>query len=209
MFWLWIPLLFLNVLSGYIFFVNDFEKPAIWISVYAIIYRHVWGLGIAFILLGFGFRVGCKRITINLVLEQNLSYSTKFVLLLLGILRNLMNHHVFIVLGRAAYCVFLTHAFIIRVYLGSMRSPAFLNESTILRNATGCAFTAYAFGVLIYLVIEIPFSNLQKLIVHSFAAERADKFNNISKFKNDSVNINNNNNVSLSKFKTKFDEIKV
>lgn len=60
LFWLWIPLLFLNVLSGYIFFVNDFEKPAIWISIYAAIYRHVWGLGIAFILLGFGFRVGCK-----------------------------------------------------------------------------------------------------------------------------------------------------
>lgn len=109
-----------------------------------------------------------------------------------------MNHHIFIVLGRAAYCVFLTHTFIIRIYLGSLRAPAFLNEITILRNSTGCALTAYAFGVVIYMAIEIPFSNLQKILVHSFASDREEKFNNISSYisktDNDIVNNNNKNN---------------
>lgn len=89
-----------------------------------------------------------------------------------------------------------------------MRSPAYLNEASVLRNCTGCALTAYAFGVLIYLIIEIPFSNLQKLLVHSFAAESADKLNNISNYKSDNASTNNNQNV-MSKIKAKFDEIKV
>lgn len=62
LFWLWqisIPICFAFLLSGYIFYNYEFEKPAIWMAVYSILIRDIWGAVLPILVIGISVNIGC------------------------------------------------------------------------------------------------------------------------------------------------------
>lgn len=55
-----VPIGSTTLLTGYIFYAYDYEKPAIWIGIYTTIVRNIWGVIIGVLLLGLAHRVGCN-----------------------------------------------------------------------------------------------------------------------------------------------------
>lgn len=54
-----VPIGTTTLLTGYMFYAYDFQKPAIWIGVYSTIVRNVWGVIVGALLIGLAHRVGC------------------------------------------------------------------------------------------------------------------------------------------------------
>ncbi|XP_052893013.1 nose resistant to fluoxetine protein 6-like [Anopheles moucheti] len=125
------------LLSAYIFYAYDFAKPAIWIAVYAALARNLWGALFAVLFVGVAFGVG-------------------------GFLRTTLNNSIFRPLGKVMYCVFLCHLFVIRVTLGNVRQPIYVSDMRILVLTSSTLVLAYIMGTLMCLLIELPFSNIQK-----------------------------------------------
>lgn len=62
--WSWYIMHFVGlfvVMSGYIFYENNFEKPSIWMSVYSALTKNLWGIYGSIIITGMAFGVGCKK----------------------------------------------------------------------------------------------------------------------------------------------------
>lgn len=57
-----LPIAFLGLYSGAIFYNNDFEKPAIWIAIYAAGMKSLWGIFGATLILGSALNTGCKQL---------------------------------------------------------------------------------------------------------------------------------------------------
>lgn len=55
-----IPIAFAALLSGYIFYEYNFEKPALWIGFYSACMKNVWGLFGATAITGIALGTGCK-----------------------------------------------------------------------------------------------------------------------------------------------------
>lgn len=55
-----IPFAVALLLSAFIFYENDFAKPAIWIALYAAIIRNLWGLLQSSFITGVAFGLGCN-----------------------------------------------------------------------------------------------------------------------------------------------------
>lgn len=73
-----VPLGLLALLSGGIFYLNDFEKPALWISLYAGFIRNIWGFFLSVIVTGIAMGTGCKQFNIP---TTHYRYNFKFHLL--------------------------------------------------------------------------------------------------------------------------------
>lgn len=56
-----IPIAMFGLHSGIIFYANEFEKPAIWIAIYAACMKSLWGIFGATIVLGSALNTGCKN----------------------------------------------------------------------------------------------------------------------------------------------------
>lgn len=54
------------MLSGYIFYAYDFEKPAIWIAIYAAVMKNLWGAFGTILVVGAALNTGCKRLDMTL-----------------------------------------------------------------------------------------------------------------------------------------------
>ncbi|EDW02479.1 GH19863 [Drosophila grimshawi] len=58
--WMLFLILFLILFSGFIFIRHDFEKPSIWLALYACLYKNLWILVCAGFVCCMCFKVGCK-----------------------------------------------------------------------------------------------------------------------------------------------------
>lgn len=58
--WGMIPISFAILVSGYIFYAYDFEKPAIWIGIYAAVTKSAWGVFGATFVTGVALNTGCE-----------------------------------------------------------------------------------------------------------------------------------------------------
>lgn len=58
--WLLVLAILLILFSGYIFIKCDFEKPSIWLALYAGVYKNLWILICAGFVCCMCFKVGCK-----------------------------------------------------------------------------------------------------------------------------------------------------
>uniref|UniRef100_A0A1Y9J0F2 Acyltransferase 3 domain-containing protein n=1 Tax=Anopheles quadriannulatus TaxID=34691 RepID=A0A1Y9J0F2_ANOQN len=134
-----LPTAIVLLLSAYIFYAYDFEKPALWIAAYAALAKNLWGALFGVLFVGLAFGVG-------------------------GFLRTALNNSVFRPLGKVTYCVFLCHLFVIRVTLGNIRQPIYVSDMRILVSTSSTLVLAYIMGTLMCLLIEIPFSNVQKTL---------------------------------------------
>ncbi|XP_050072930.1 nose resistant to fluoxetine protein 6-like [Anopheles maculipalpis] len=132
-----LPAAIVLLLSAYIFYAYDFEKPTIWIAIYAALSKNLWGALFGVLFVGVAFGVG-------------------------GFLRVVLNNSIFRPLGKVTYCVFLCHLFVIRVTLGNVRQPIYVSDMRILVVTSSTLVLAYIMGTLMCLLIEIPCSNIQK-----------------------------------------------
>uniref|UniRef100_A0A182UXI0 Acyltransferase 3 domain-containing protein n=1 Tax=Anopheles merus TaxID=30066 RepID=A0A182UXI0_ANOME len=134
-----LPTAIVLLLSAYIFYAYDFEKPALWIAAYAALAKNLWGALFGVLFVGLAFGVG-------------------------GFLRAVLNNSIFRPLGKVTYCVFLCHLFVIRVTLGNIRQPIYVSDMRILVSTSSTLVLAYIMGTLMCLLIEMPFSNVQKTL---------------------------------------------
>ncbi|XP_050094015.1 nose resistant to fluoxetine protein 6-like [Anopheles aquasalis] len=132
-----LPVAIAILFSAYLFYAYEFEKPALWIALYAGLCRNLWGLLFAILFVGLALGVG------------------------VGILRRALCSPIFRPFGKVTYCAFLCHLFIIRVTLGNVRQPVYVSDMRILVSTSSTLVLAYLMGMLMYLLIEAPFSNVQ------------------------------------------------
>jgi peptidoglycan/LPS O-acetylase OafA/YrhL len=97
------------ILSAFIFYQNDFEKPSILLAIISTASKHLWSLILAIVVMGLIFRHG-------------------------WFIPNIMNYKLFRILGRISYAAFMTHLILIKIVMGGNHSPLDLNVATIVRN---------------------------------------------------------------------------
>lgn len=83
-------------LSAMLFYEYEFEKPAIWIAVFAAITKNIWGFLGAILMFGFIGGIG-------------------------GIIRRTFYMPIFQSIGRVTYCVYLIHMCVLRFLNGDIR----------------------------------------------------------------------------------------
>lgn len=108
-FYLVFPLGVLIFLAAYIFYAYDFERPAIWIALFAAVSKNIWGLFGALLMLGFTCRVG-------------------------GLIRRFFCMPIFTTLGRISYCVYLVHFIAFRFLTGDAVALPYLSAAPIVSN---------------------------------------------------------------------------
>ncbi|XP_029725442.2 nose resistant to fluoxetine protein 6-like [Aedes albopictus] len=136
-----LPLAILLLLSAFMFYEYDFEKPAVWIALYSALSKNLWGLIFGVLFVGLAFGVG-------------------------WFLKRLLSNPVFRPLGKITYAVYLCHLFVVRATLGNIRQPIYVSDVRILVSTSSTLVLSYIMGLLLCLAIEIPFSSLQKQIFH-------------------------------------------
>ncbi|XP_055607880.1 nose resistant to fluoxetine protein 6-like isoform X2 [Uranotaenia lowii] len=141
-----IPSAIILLLSAYMFYAYDFQKPAFWISLYAAVSKNLWGAIFGVLFLGVAFGVG-------------------------GFLKRLLNNPIFRPLGKITYAVYLCHLFIVRTTLGNIRQPIYVSDVRILVSTSSTLVLSYIMGLLLCLMVEIPLSNIQKVLFHKKSEE--------------------------------------
>ncbi|XP_065086708.1 nose resistant to fluoxetine protein 6-like [Ochlerotatus camptorhynchus] len=132
-----LPMAIMLLLSAFMFYAYDFEKPAVWIALYAALSKNLWGLIFGVLFVGLAFGVG-------------------------WFLKRLLSNPMFRPLGKITYAVYLCHLFVIRATFGNIRQPIYVSDVRILVATSSTLVLSYIMGLLLCLGIEIPFSNLQK-----------------------------------------------
>nr|XP_019547216.2 nose resistant to fluoxetine protein 6-like [Aedes albopictus] len=125
---------------GQIFYMNDFSKPSIWMSIYFAAARVVWAFIIVLGLLGFLYRVS-KPIT------------------------RFTNIRIFEVLGRLTYGAYVGHFFIIKIMFYNVRELSNLNVFNIATKIHGTMYLAYFLSLALALLVELPISAIQKQLL--------------------------------------------
>ncbi|EDS31994.1 conserved hypothetical protein [Culex quinquefasciatus] len=145
-----LPLAIASFLLHYIFYVNDFETPSVWMSIFYPAMKYSWGICLVWFAYG--------------VLYGNAP-----------VLKRFLNHRIFEPLGRLAYATFLSHTFIMRLLFLNTRSPQHSN----LLGMTGMVFSSvvlsYSMATFLCLSMELPVSALQKLLFGKQDVEAAPK----------------------------------
>ncbi|XP_037044343.1 nose resistant to fluoxetine protein 6-like [Bradysia coprophila] len=132
-----IPFAILLLLSAFIFYENNFVKPAIWIALYAAVIRNLWGFLLASFITGVAFGLG-------------------------WIIKDTMSHPIFRFLGRLTFCAYLIHPAIIRLCIGNIRQPTYASDMTIAVQVFSVFVLSYGAALLLCLGIELPSSALQR-----------------------------------------------
>lgn len=129
-----VPACLLALLSGYIFYNYEFEKPALWISVYAVTIRNMWGLFLSILVIGISTDIGCTyiayisqcfpSISIHILPSLHTLNLTNFA----GIMRDILRLPIFRVLGRLTFAAYLIHPTVMRLSFGSLRTPIYVTH---------------------------------------------------------------------------------
>jgi hypothetical protein len=117
---------FLTVMSGYIFYEFDFEKPSLLCGVYASIQKHLFALGTVYVLWCLSNKVESEwHYTIHLLKPL---VTPNFVLT--DLTRPFLKFKLFHIFGKLTYCAFLVHIFIIQTTFGYNRQPLYIRGPT-------------------------------------------------------------------------------
>ncbi|XP_021697471.1 nose resistant to fluoxetine protein 6 [Aedes aegypti] len=141
-----VPTAIASLLIHYIFYVNDFEKPSLWMAIYFPVLKYTWGIFSGLFLIGFVYGVAPT-------------------------MKRIFHHRVFEPLGRLTYSAYLIHVSVMRLFVLSNRSAIHFNHigSTVVTLAS-FAFS-YMIALCLCLALELPVSALQKLMFGSMKDE--------------------------------------
>ncbi|KAL9700600.1 hypothetical protein quinque_004041 [Culex quinquefasciatus] len=130
-------------LIGRIFYVNDYPKPSVWMSVYFAGARVMWGLVALMGFCGFAFRIS-KPVT------------------------RIMNIKFFEVLGRLTYGAYVGHFFMIKMMYYNTRELSNLGSFDVAVKINSTLYLSYMLSLAITLLVELPISALQKQLLQTF-----------------------------------------
>ncbi|KAH8411059.1 hypothetical protein KR222_011279 [Zaprionus bogoriensis] len=138
-FWLLIPAALLTLFSGFIFIKHDFEKPSVWLAIYAGLIKNLW------ILICGGF-VCCMCCKVGWIAYEFCSLS------------------IFRPLARISFQAFLWHIFILRLVAGYFRDPIYINKFFLFGNVLLVFLLTQIVAFLMALLFEYPMAELIKLL---------------------------------------------
>ncbi|XP_058123501.1 uncharacterized protein LOC131294662 [Anopheles ziemanni] len=137
----------LTMLPSYMFYVNDFEKPSIWMAVYFAVLKNLFGIGACILFLGSIYRI-------NKVLQR------------------MLNYRFFEPLGRLAYGAYLSHTLVMRYMFVSARGPIYYSDLLTLSLVAGSIVLSCLVALLLCFLVEFPTSALQSLLFDGFKARK-------------------------------------
>ncbi|XP_049293321.1 O-acyltransferase like protein-like [Anopheles funestus] len=132
----------LSMLPSYMFYVNDFETPSVWMAISFVISKNLFGIGIGIILLGSIYGVN-------------------------GVLQRMLNYPFFEPLGRLTYGAYLIHPFVMRYMFVSTRGPVYYSDTLTLSLVFGATVISYLMSLFLCLLLELPRSALQNQVFGS------------------------------------------
>uniref|UniRef100_A0A1Y9IS55 Acyltransferase 3 domain-containing protein n=1 Tax=Anopheles merus TaxID=30066 RepID=A0A1Y9IS55_ANOME len=144
-----IVILPLSWLPSYMFYVNDFPTPSIWMAAYFIMTKNLYGFGIGIIILGCIYGVN-------------------------GVVKRMLNYPFFEPLGRLTYGAFLVHPFVMRFMFASVRAPAHYSDLLTLSLVFGATVMSYLMALVLCLLIELPTTALQNHFFGSFKEQKSN-----------------------------------
>ncbi|XP_055623467.1 nose resistant to fluoxetine protein 6-like [Toxorhynchites rutilus septentrionalis] len=143
-----IPIAIASLLVHYIFYVNDFEKPSVWMAVYFAITKNSWGVFGCVFLLGVTYQVS-------------------------PVMKRIFDHRIFEPLGRITYAAYLSHTFVMRLLFLSIRAPFRFNHIGMTSMVFSSVVFSYLMATVLCLCLELPVSALQKLIVGNLRGDNS------------------------------------
>ncbi|EDW58809.2 nose resistant to fluoxetine protein 6 [Drosophila virilis] len=157
--WLLVPAALLILCSGYIFIRHDFEKPSVWLALYAGIYKNLW------ILICAAF-VSCMCYKVGWLAYEFCSLP------------------IFRPLARISFQAFLWHVFVLRLVAGYFRQPIYVNSFYLFGNVLLVFVLTQLIAFFAALLFEYPLAELLKLLtVHEkTAVEQKETTNNLNVF---------------------------
>ncbi|XP_043947791.1 nose resistant to fluoxetine protein 6 [Drosophila biarmipes] len=117
--------------SGYIFIRQDFEKPSLWLALYAGLHKNLWLL----ICAGFVFLMCCK---------------------VGGVAYDFCTLPVFRPLARISFQSFLWHIVILRMVAGYFRQPVYISSFYLLCNVLSVFMLTQVVAAVVALLLEYP-----------------------------------------------------
>lgn len=160
MYWYYLgcPMVAFIAFSGSIYMFHDFEKPSIWIAIHATLIKNGYGIAFSIFLLGFLNNMG-------------------------GIVREVFHHHIWVVLSRLTFGVFLNHIIVMRYLEGTKHTVSYASILGVVTSLIYTEFIAIALAVVTCISIEFPFTNIFSVILNknksSISVEDKKNKNNI------------------------------
>ncbi|XP_055533122.1 nose resistant to fluoxetine protein 6-like [Wyeomyia smithii] len=140
------PIGLLCLMSNTIFYVNNFEKPSIWMAIYYPVMKNIWVFLGAIILYG-------------IIYEYN------------RVIKGFLYFSIFVPLGRLTYCAYVCHVFMLKnVFFGS-REVGYFSKMSLFSKVITVVVAAYFMGLLLALALELPATAIQK---HLYAKKIQD-----------------------------------
>ncbi|XP_052566116.1 nose resistant to fluoxetine protein 6-like [Culex pipiens pallens] len=134
------PLAIGSLLLHYIFYVNDFETPSLWMSIFYPTMKYFWG--VCFVWFGLGIVYGKG-----------------------AVFKRFFNSQIFEPLGRLTYAAFLSHTFVMRLLFLCIRGTKHSNTLGMTGMVLTSVVLSYIMALFLCLAMELPVSALQKLII--------------------------------------------
>ncbi|XP_049824719.1 nose resistant to fluoxetine protein 6 isoform X2 [Aethina tumida] len=140
--WFTVLLLPLGIIifPGLIIYDPNTPKNIFWASVYISLCRTVFTTGIGLVIFGVSQGIGW-------IAKMSLEWRPTYIL------------------GRIVYSSFLIHVALIKIRPALKRYPTYLEDFIIVSDLLCDIFTAFLSGLLLTLFVEMPISELQKLLV--------------------------------------------
>lgn len=106
-FYLCVVIGFMTILSAYFFYKYEFVRPAVWISVLAVLLKHTWGVIVGFGILGAIYRYG-------------------------WFIPSVFNYPGWRVMGRISFATFMCHLFVLKMLMSGVHQPMYLSVFSIV-----------------------------------------------------------------------------
>lgn len=88
-----------------------------------------------------------------------------------GFINTLLSWSFFTPLARLTYCAYLIHPILIYAYYSSLRSPLYMDDSTLAVVFSGIMVLTYMFAFVLSLAFEAPLLSLEKLTFNRGSSE--------------------------------------
>ncbi|XP_058065935.1 uncharacterized protein LOC131215560 [Anopheles bellator] len=130
------PFALLTMLPSYMFYVQEFQKPSLWMAVYFVVSKNLIGIELGVLFLGMIF--GVSRTT-----------------------QRVLNYRFFEPLGRLAYGAYLSHPLVMRYMYVSARGPVYYSDLLTVTMWFGSVVLSCLVALLLCFLIELPTTSLQ------------------------------------------------
>ncbi|XP_063697877.1 nose resistant to fluoxetine protein 6-like [Culicoides brevitarsis] len=144
------PIGLLAWLSAFLFYTYEFEKPALWIALFAVFSKNIWGILGAFLMFGFIGGIG-------------------------GIIRRMFYMPIFGSIGRLTYCIYLIHMCVFRFLNGDIKRWPSVSWEPMLQNTFATFTLSLLLAIVLCVTLEFPFTALLKEVYGKLDEENPEE----------------------------------